>query len=1488
MKKITITLTFILFSFLINAQVGIGNTDPKAQLDISAGSTTSEKDGILIPRLTEFPTGVNADQDGMLVFLTGAGTPEKGFYYYDNNTSSWLALTNASGGTLDDAYDFGGAGNGNEIIASDGAVTITGTDGFFVSGNHGAGEIAPNIVGSQMYFNPRKSAFRAGGSIAGNWMDNVIGNYSFAGGFESLASGDYSTAFGNLNSASGTNSIALGLNTDAIGENSTAMGSFTDADGVNSTAMGSLTDADGLNSTAMGRRSLASGENSIATGWLTYATGLNSTAFGSETQAIGENSIASGNSSYASGDSSTAFGASTASGNWSTAMGSGTVASGRTSIAMGNSTNASSFAETTIGSYSTNYTPISTELFDNDDRLFSLGNGTNEANRSNALTIYKSGLMNINDEYNMPLTAGTNGQVMTTDGSGNVTFQNPNAGTDNQIIDNLNLNGTTLELSLEDDGVADETVDLSSLKDADWYQFGTTENSNDILDNIYTEGKVQIGGPSIPIPAHGGALNIPLNGNAVGPGIRITHTGNISTNETGILMRFDGNNATYSVMENYIDGNLAKSGIYNDFGGTSDLSITGFSNKFNTTGDNNTLGLINTFSNNSTGDHTGVFNNFPGSSGGVANIIYGIRNNFFKDSNNEQYGMYNFSNNNSNVDKYGSYTRFSATSGGIHYGVYADVQKNNSYAAYFIGKTELGESSTNRYLMPGADGINGQVMTTDGNGTISFQFVSFDDNQNLTTPTLTGTTLNLGIQNGTGTSIDLAALQDGSGGTLDQAYDFGGPGNGNTINATDGAVTIAGEDGFLVSGTLDMGDDVTVTGMGSRMFFNPRNAVFRAGQVSDSRWDPVNNGKNSIAMGNNPTASGENAIAIGLIASASGTSSIAIGNINQSSGFGSVAIGVNNMATENYASAIGQTNTASGTNATAIGILNNVSGNRAVGLGSGNTVSGSVAVALGISNNATGVYALATGNQNTAASYAETAIGTLGTLYTPNAATSWDANDRIFSIGNGSSPTFRSNALTIYKSGLINFNDEYNMPLLDGINGQVMTTDGSGNVTFQNTTDGDITQITAGAGLTGGGITGALTVNAAANNGLTVNTGADRIQLGGSLIQDTEFTFGTRDIRWNLNDTGDFKIQDNGVDHWEINNAGDEVVGGGTYWRQDDTSGTLTARLTSTGDDATLDLRSNNATTTRIRANGDSFFNGGKLGIGDATPAGYLDILATNSGSAPHINLVEDSGSGARINFTNTATTNGNVWTLFGDTDNVTNNNEFNIFHTQLGNVIRLEGDGDIELSGKVGINKNEPITEFTVEHSNDNGNLSGLRIENTGANGSYNTFFTSNGTGNLLLYSRVQGATSIGSFNDTSGIYTATSDRRLKKDFKDLYFNWQSFMNLETLTYSYKKDLGNTKHIGLVAQDVQKIYPELINYVAEDDVYQMDYSATGVIAIKAVQELKQEVDLLKEENTKLKNQLSKYEALERRLSALENNKNTDLNIEASNISEEK
>ena len=91
--KTVIKIALIIFLFTNNtySQVGIGNTAPKAILDIQASdsSTPTNMDGLLIPRLDAFPvTDPGADQDGMLVFYT----PEDIFYFWEDTQKKWIPL----------------------------------------------------------------------------------------------------------------------------------------------------------------------------------------------------------------------------------------------------------------------------------------------------------------------------------------------------------------------------------------------------------------------------------------------------------------------------------------------------------------------------------------------------------------------------------------------------------------------------------------------------------------------------------------------------------------------------------------------------------------------------------------------------------------------------------------------------------------------------------------------------------------------------------------------------------------------------------------------------------------------------------------------------------------------------------------------------------------------------------------------------------------------------------------------------------------------------------------------------------------------------------------------------------------------------------------------------------------------------------------------------------------------------------------------------
>ncbi len=111
-----------------------------------------------------------------------------------------------------------------------------------------------------------------------------------------------------------------------------------------------------------------------------------------------------------------------------------------------------------------------------------------------------------------------------------------------------------------------------------------------------------------------------------------------------------------------------------------------------------------------------------------------------------------------------------------------------------------------------------------------------------------------------------------------------------------------------------------------------------------------------------------------------------------------------------------------------------------------------------------------------------------------------------------------------------------------------------------------------------------------------------------------------------------------------------------------------------------------NGTSINNRSNALTVLKNGKVGVGEHQPTGYLEVKAFNSRAQPNVNLIHKGATGARINFTNTDTTNGNVWTLYGDTNDTDANSVFNIYHPNAGNIVKLKGDGQVEVNGDLSV----------------------------------------------------------------------------------------------------------------------------------------------------------------------------------------------------------
>src|SRR5436190_470235 len=192
------------------------------------------------------------------------------------------------------------------------------------------------------------------------------------------------------------------------------------------------------------------------------------------------------------------------------------------------------------------------------------------------------------------------------------------------------------------------------------------------------------------------------------------------------------------------------------------------------------------------------------------------------------------------------------------------------------------------------------------------------------------------------------------------------------------------------------------SGIGSRMMWYPQKAAFRVGAVSGTEWDKDNIGNYSFASGYSSKASGFASTAMGQ-STASGSNSIAMGNAAIASGIESNAIGT-------------QTN-ASGLGSTAIGYQTIASGDYSIAMGNLTTASRESSTAMGYQTTASGYFSTSMGSQTIAKAYNALSIGN----YNDNTdAPSYfiPANsDRIFQIGNGSSASARSNAVTVLRNG---------------------------------------------------------------------------------------------------------------------------------------------------------------------------------------------------------------------------------------------------------------------------------------------------------------------------------------------------------------------------------------------------------------------------------------------------------------------------------------
>jgi hypothetical protein len=244
-----------------------------------------------------------------------------------------------------------------------------------------------------------------------------------------------------------------------------------------------------------------------------------------------------------------------------------------------------------------------------------------------------------------------------------------------------------------------------------------------------------------------------------------------------------------------------------------------------------------------------------------------------------------------------------------------------------------------------------------------------------------------------------------------------------------------------------------------------------------------------------------------------------------------------------------------------------------------------------------------------------------------------------------------------------------------------------------------------------------------------------------------------------------------------------------------------------------------------------------RLRTGDGSAGLWLNNMA-NTGAVAFVGVLNDNHIGFWGNT-------GIGWSLLMNTDN-----------------------------GFLGVKNGNPQSDLHVIHGLSSGAQNGIRLQNAGANNQQWALYVVNSTGNLELYHN-GGARGI--FNEGSGTYNAVSDARLKKDIQTSEDVLGNIMKLGVKKYQFIQNETNRKYYGLIAQEVEKLFPELVYHNHGDDgkeYYTMDYGAVGVIAIKGIQELqpmfdKQQAEIkqLQQQNERLRQELAELKQAVTKLS---------------------
>ncbi len=275
---------------------------------------------------------------------------------------------------------------------------------------------------------------------------------------------------------------------------------------------------------------------------------------------------------------------------------------------------------------------------------------------------------------------------------------------------------------------------------------------------------------------------------------------------------------------------------------------------------------------------------------------------------------------------------------------------------------------------------------------------------------------------------------------------------------------------------------------------------------------------------------------------------------------------------------------------------------------------------------------------------------------------------------------------------------------------------------------------------------------------------------------------------------------------------------------------------------------------------------------------------AGNTVTPAHLELYENNNSGfPNIYFTNFGLS--GFWEVQARSEgSATSDGFFHFIHSNNGTttdeIMTLNGS-----EGFVGINDATPEYTMSIDHgagSPSTGSDHGLNIEQTSTNTAWTLYTRTSNGGDLQFFHEANTSNATtpilrATIDSSNGAYTSSSDRRLKKNISSLENQLEKVMQLHPTRYQFKTQDDDSYSLGLIAQEVQNVIPEIVTQLAseeEDEVSFLGVSYTELIPvlIGAIQEQQEIIDLQKKQIAQNSYEMEAFKAsIESKLNKLVN-----------------